>query len=139
MTSHAKARSGSAFSSSTSRTLWQGRPQKEGKNAGPATIPKHEAQLKFADYIEEYTGKFIHQVESIESFAERWKAFSAVKPGSWGKKRREDMKHLLDKHVLPGLGQYSPRKITLTPFQLLVNRMAENRYSKSAVKYIRTY
>jgi len=26
--------------------------------------------------------------------------------------------------VLPVLGQYSPRKITLTPLQLLVNKMA---------------
>jgi len=49
------------------------------------------------------------------------------------------MKYLFDKHVLPGLGQYSPRKITLTPLQLLVNKMAEDGYSKSAVKHIRTY
>jgi hypothetical protein len=31
------------------------------------------------------------------------------------------MKYLFDKHVLPVLGQYSPRKITLTPLQLLVS------------------
>ena len=49
------------------------------------------------------------------------------------------MKYLFDKHVLPVLGQYSPRKITLTPLQLLVNKMAEDGYSKSAVKHIRTY
>jgi len=49
------------------------------------------------------------------------------------------MKDLFDKHVLPVLGQYSPRKITLTPLQLLVNKMAEDGYSKSAVKHIRTY
>jgi hypothetical protein len=52
---------------------------------------------------------------------------------------REDMKDLFDKHVLPVLGQYSPRKITLTPLQLLVNKMAEDEYSKSAVKHFRTY
>ena len=28
---------------------------------------------------------------------------------------REDLKYLFNKHVLPALGQYSPRKITLTP------------------------
>src|SRR5262249_33260594 len=83
--------------------------------------------------------KLIHQGESIESFAELWKAFSAVKAGSWGKKMREDMKYLFDKHVLPMLGQCSPRKITLTPLQLRVNKMAEDGYSKSAVKHIRTY
>jgi hypothetical protein len=99
--------------------------RKKEKTLGPATMPKHEAQQKLADYIEEYTGKLIHQGESIESFAELWKAFAAVKAGSWGKKMREDMKYLFDKHVLPVLGQYSPRKITLTPLQLLVNKMAE--------------
>ena len=56
-----------------------------------------------------------------------------------GKKMREDMKYLFDKHVLPVLGQYSPRKITLTPLQLLVNKMAEDGYPKSAVKHIRAY
>ena len=118
-----------------------GRPvrKKKEKTLGPATMPKHEAHQKLADYIEEYTGKLIHQGESIENFAELWKAFSSVKAGSWGKKMREDMKYLFDKHVLPVLGQYSPRKITLTPLQLLVNKMAEDGYSKSAVKHIRTY
>jgi len=113
--------------------------KKKEKTLGPATMPKHEAHQKLADYIEEYTGKLIHQGESIENFAELWKAFSSVKAGSWGKKMREDMKYLFDKHVLPVLGQSSPRKITLTPLQLLVNKMAEDGYSKSAIKHIRTY
>jgi hypothetical protein len=113
--------------------------RKKEKTLGPATMPKHEAQQKLADYIEEYTGKLIHQGESIERLAELWKAFSAVKAGSWGKKMREDMKYLFDKRVLPVLGQYSPRKITLTPLQLLVNKMAGDGYSKSSVKHIRTY
>jgi integrase len=118
-----------------------GRPvrKKKEKTLGPATMPKHEAQQKLADYIEEFTGKLIRQGDAIESFADLWKAFSAVKAGSWGKKMREDMKYLFDKHVLPVLGQSSPRKITLTPLQLLLNKMAEAGYSKSAVKHIRTY
>jgi len=118
-----------------------GRPvrKKKEKTLGPATMPRHEAHQKLADYIEEYTGKLIHQGDSIENFADLWKAFSSVKAGSWGKKMREDMKYLFDKHVLPVLGQSSPRKITLTPLQLLVNKMAEDGYSKSAVKHIRTY
>ncbi len=77
-------------------------------------MPKHEAHQKLADYIEEYTGKLLHQGESIESFAELWKAFSGVKAGSWGKKMREDMKYLFDKHVLPDLGQYSPRNSSMS-------------------------
>jgi len=118
-----------------------GRPvrKKKEKTLGPATMPKHEAQQKLAEYIEEYTGKLIHQGDAIESFADLWKAYSAVKAGSWGKKMREDLKYLFNKHVLPVLGQYSPRKITLTPLQLLVNKMAEDGYSKSAVKHVRTY
>jgi len=74
-----------------------------------------------------------------ETHAELWNAYSAVKAGSWGKKMREDLKYVFNKHVLPVLGQYSPRKITLTPLQLLVNKMAEDGYSKSAVKHVRTY
>lgn len=34
---------------------------KKEKKRGPATMPKHEAQQKLADYIEEYTGKLIRQ------------------------------------------------------------------------------
>jgi hypothetical protein len=47
-------------------------------------MPKHEAQQKLAEYIEEYTGRLIRQGDTIESFAELWKAFSAVKadPGA---------------------------------------------------------
>ncbi len=112
---------------------------KKEKKLGPGTMPKHEAQQKLADYIEEYTGKLIHQGESIETFADLWKAFSAVKAGSWGKKMREDLKYLFNKHVIPVLGQHPPSKITLTPLQLLINKMAEDGYSKSAVKHIRTY
>jgi site-specific recombinase XerD len=62
-----------------------------------------------------------------------------VKAGSWGKKMREDLKYLFNKHVIPILGQHARRKITLTPLQLLINKMAEDGYSKSAVKHIRTY
>ena len=75
---------------------------------GPATMPKHEAQRKLVEYIEEFTGKLIHQGDAIESFADLWKSFSAVKAGSWGKKMREDLKYLFNKHVLPVLGQHSP-------------------------------
>ena len=113
--------------------------RKKEKTLGPATMPKHEAQQKLAEYIEEYTGKLIHQGEAIETFADLWKAFSAVKAGSWGNKMREDMKYLFDKHVLPVLGQYSPQEIKLTPIQLLVNRVADDGYSKTTVQRIRTY
>jgi integrase len=113
--------------------------RKKEKTIGPATMAKHEAQQKLAEYIEEYTGKLIHQGESIETFAQLWKAFAAVKAGAWGKKMREDIQYLFNKHVIPVLGEYAPRKITLTPLQLLVNKMAEDGYAKSTVKHIRTY
>jgi hypothetical protein len=44
-------------------------------------MPKHEAQHKLADYIEEYTGRLTKQGRSIAAFAVLWKAFSAVKTG----------------------------------------------------------
>ena len=109
--------------------------RKKEKTLGPASLQKHEAQQKLAEYIEEYTGKLIHQGESIETFDELWKAFSAVKAGCWGKKMREDLKYLFGKHELPVIGKHAPRK----PLQLLVNKLAEDGYSKSALKHIRTY
>lgn len=42
---------------------------------------------------------------------------------------REDLKYLFGKHVLPVLGQLPPRKITMTPLQLLVNKLAEDGYA----------
>ena len=51
------------------------------KTWGPASMPKHEAQHKLADYIEEYTGRLTKQGRSIAAFAVLWKAFSAVKTG----------------------------------------------------------
>ena len=49
----------SAISISTLRLLRQTRTQEEGENVGPATMPKHEAQKKLADYIGKFTGKLI--------------------------------------------------------------------------------
>jgi ribonuclease HI len=58
-----------------------GRPvrKKKEKTLGPATMPKHEAQQKLADYIEEFTGKLIHQGDAIESFADLWKAINGLR------------------------------------------------------------
>ena len=64
-------------------------------------MPKHDAQKKLADYIEEYTGRLTKQDRSITTFGELWTAFSAVKSGCWSKKTREDLKYLFGKHVLP--------------------------------------
>ena len=38
----------------------------------------------------------------------------------------EDLKYLFNNHVIPPLGQNAPRKITLTPLQLLINKMADD-------------
>jgi hypothetical protein len=67
-------------------------------------MPKHDAQKKLADYIEEYTGRLTKQDRSITTFGELWTAFSAVKSGCWSKKTREDLKYLFGKHVLPIVG-----------------------------------
>jgi hypothetical protein len=51
------------------------------KTLGSASLPKHEAQKKLADYIEEYTGRLTKQDRSIATFGELWTAFCAVKSG----------------------------------------------------------
>src|SRR5438270_9525430 len=52
---------------------------------------------------------------------------------------REDLKYLFGKHVLPVIGNQPPREVTLTTLQLLVNKLADDGYCKSAVGQIRTY
>jgi len=41
------------------------RAHEEGKTLGPASMPKHEAQQKLAEYIEEYTGRVTKQARSL--------------------------------------------------------------------------
>ena len=89
-------------------------------------MPKHEAQQKLADYIEEYTGRVSRQGNSITTFTELWNVFCAVKSGRWSKKTKEVLRYLFANHVLPILGHQPPREITLTSLQLLVNKMAED-------------
>ena len=76
-------------------------------------MPKHEAQKKLADYIEEYTGRLTKQDRSITTFGDLWTAFCAVKSGCWSKKTKEDLKYLFGKHVLPIVGNQPPRQVTL--------------------------
>jgi integrase len=112
---------------------------KKEKTLGPASMPKHEAQQKLAAYIEEYTGRLAKQGDAIATFSDLWTAFSAVKSGSWSKKTREDFRYLFGKHVLPVIGNTPPREVTLTSLQLLLNKMAEDGYRKSAVEKVRTH
>jgi integrase len=113
--------------------------RKKEKTLGPASMPKHEAQSKLADYIEEFTGRVSKQGATIATFAELWKAFCAVRSGRWSKKTREDLRYLFAKHVLPSLENQPPREVTLTSLQLLLNRMAEVGYGATAVGRVRTY
>jgi site-specific recombinase XerD len=66
-------------------------------------------------------------------------AFCAVTSGQWSKKTKEDLRYLFGKHVLPIVGNQPPREVTLTTLQLLLNKMAEDGYRKTAVGRIRTY
>ena len=109
------------------------------KTLGPASMPKHDAQKKLADYIEEYTGRLTKQDRSITTFGELWTAFSAVKSGCWSKKTREDLKYLFGKHVLPIVGNQPPRQVTFTSLQLLLNKLAADGYGETSVGRIRTY
>ena len=113
--------------------------RKKEKTLGLAAKPKHEVLKKLAEYIAEYTGKLTKQGESISTFAELWKAFCAVKAGEWSKKTRENLKCLFAVHVIPEIGNQNPRDVTLTTLQLLVNKLAEDGFSKSTVSQIRTY
>lgn len=113
--------------------------QKKEKTLGPASMPRHEAQEKLADYITEYTGKLTRQGAAISTFSELWRAFCAVKSGQWSKKTKENLQCLFRKHVVPIIGEQGVREITLTSLQLLLNKLAEDGYCKSAVGQVRAY
>ena len=113
--------------------------RKKEKTLGAATKPKHEVIQRLAEYIAEHTGKLAKQGESISTFGELWTAFSAVKSGQWSKKTKENLACLFAKHVLPQIGRQRIRDVTLTSLQLLLNQLAEDRFSKSLVGQIRTY
>jgi hypothetical protein len=115
------------------------RRTKKEKTLGPASMAKHEAQEKLTKYITEYTGRLTSQGNSITSFSDLWRAFCAVKSGQWSKKTKENLQCLFAKHVLPNVGNQPPREVTLTSLQLLLNKMAEYGYRKSAVGQVRTY
>ncbi len=125
--------------------VWEATPagrsvrRKKEKTLGPATKPKHEALKELGEYIAEYMGEAPKQGEFISSFGELWQTFCAVQSGQWSKKTKENLQCLFKNHVLPIIGQQAPREVTLTSLQLLLNQMAENRYSKSAVGQVRTY
>src|SRR5216684_4949027 len=112
--------------------------QKKEKTLGPASMPKHEAQAKLADYIE-YTGRITKQGSAICTFADLWNAYCAVRSGQWSKKTREDLRYLFAKHVIPIVGNQPPREVTLTSLQLLLNKMAQDGYRKSGVEKVRTH
>jgi len=112
---------------------------KKEKVLGPASMPKHEAQQKLADYISEYTGRLTKQGDSISTFSELWKAFCGVKSGQWSTRTKEILQCIFAKHVVPIIGQHSPREVTLTSLQLLLNKMADDGYRKSIVGKVRTY
>jgi len=102
-------------------------------------MPKHEAQQKQAEYIEEYTGRITNQGNAVTTFGDLWNAYCAVRSGQWAKKTKEDLGYLFAKHVIPVVGNQSPCVITLTSLQLLLNKMAEDAYRKSTVEKVRAH
>jgi hypothetical protein len=49
--------------------------QKKEKTLGHASMPKHEAQQKLAEYIEEYIGRIAKRGDAITTFADLWNAY----------------------------------------------------------------
>jgi len=130
---------GRLFPSVDYRGGWPTHTPEKRENARVGFHARHEAQEKLADYITEYTGKLTRQGSSISMFGELWKAFCAVKSGQWSKKTKENLQCLFRKHFVPAVGQQGVREITLTALQLLLNKMAEDGYRKSAIGQVRTY
>ena len=113
--------------------------RKKEKVLGPAAMPKHEALKKLAVYIQAFTRVEPAQTTVIRTYADLWRTFSGLKSGQWSQPFRETIQSIFATHVLPVIGKQRLDEIGLATLQLLVNQMAEDGYSKSAVRKVRMY
>jgi hypothetical protein len=113
--------------------------RKKEKVLGPAAMPKHEALKKLATYIQAFTRIEPAQATVIRTYADLWRTFSGLKSGQWSQPFRETIRSVFATHVLPVIGKQRLDEIGLATLQLLVNQMAEDGYSKSAVRKVRVY
>ena len=113
--------------------------RKKEKVLGPAAMPKHEALKKLAAYIQAFTRMEPAQTTVIRTYADLWRTFSGLKSGQWSQPFRETIRSVFATHVLPVIGKQQLDEIGLATLQLLVNQMAEDGYSKSAVRKVRMY
>ena len=135
----AREKSGSASFIFGPQTLRPARPHKKRKDARAGFHAKARGAAEAGRLHQRIHRQAHKQGDSISTFTELWKAFCAVKSGQWSKKTRENLQCLFGKHVVPIIGQQAPREVTLTSLQLLLNKMAEDGYGKSAVGQVRTY
>jgi hypothetical protein len=75
--------------------------RKKEKTLGPASMPKHEAQSKLADYIEEYTGRITRQGSSIATFLTSGRLSAPSGPGAGRRRRRRTYDILLRNMSFP--------------------------------------
>ena len=113
--------------------------RKKEKVLGPAAMPKHEALKKLAAYIQAFTRVEPAQTNVIRTYADLWRTYSSLKLGQWSQPFRETIRSVFATHVLPMIGKQRLDEIGLATLQLLVNQMAEDGYSKSAVRKVRMY
>ena len=112
---------------------------KKEKTLGPASLPKHEAQESWPSTSPNTPAGWQNKATRSLRSATCGKAFCAVKSGQWSQKTKENLQCLFGKHVVPIIGNQTPREVTLTSLQLLLNKLAEDGYRKSAVGQVRTY
>ena len=103
------------------RRLWQSCAQKEGEDARAGLNAETRGAAE-AGRI--YRG--IHRQADSPGRIDRdirrsMEGVLSREVRMWAKKMKEDLRYLFAKHVLPIIGEHSPRvKITLTPLQLLL-------------------
>ena len=134
-----KEKSGSASFIFGPRTLRPARPNEKRKDARTGFAAKARGAAE-AGRLHQRIHRQAHEAGRFDlDVHELWKAFCAVKSGQWSKKTRENLQCLFGKHVVPIIGKPTTREVTLTSLQLLLNKMAEDGYRKSAVGHVRTY
>lgn len=104
----------------------------------PKTMKKDEAREKLRVLVAASRGVKL-PTPPADTLAELWTRYCTFKEGNWSKATTDNLKSLFKQNVLPRIGDYGLKAITLDPLQKVLNDMARERSSRSQLTKVRLY
>lgn len=112
--------------------------RKRKKVLGPATMSKQEAKTILRKYVaSDRPGSLIPALDF--TVAELWDRYVTYKSAAWGAAMRETMCSLFRRLVLPVIGTYRVKDVTVDPLQAILTRLAGEGRSRSAIGKVKTH